>query len=298
MKTKFNYFAIPAFIIFISWAGSSITQSNMDWYKTLKLPSLAPPGYFIGLVWTTIFILCAISVMLFWNKIPRSKNFNLIAMLFILNGVLNYFWSFLFFGQQMIGWSVVEMIFLNLTVAALIYLLWNEKRQSAYLLIPYFVWVCFATYLAFNIWSLNLPSGQKGPSPLPLAEITMAKEIKLDLSNQKLVKVPSEVFARTELEELNLSNNKLTGALPSEIRNLKNLKVLRLNGNQMTGLPAEIGQLSHLTELDLSGNRLTGLPLELGNLKNLQILNVSGNDYSDQDLEKIIKNIPQAGIIK
>ncbi len=113
----------------------------------------------------------------------------------------------------------------------------------------------------------------------------------LDLSDQKLTKVPTNIFNQTNLEALNLSSNQLTGALPAEIRLLKNLKVLNASNNQMTGVPAEIGQLSKLEVLDLSNNQLTGLPNELGNLKNLKVLNISGNKYSEQDLKYITDSL-------
>ena len=114
----------------------------------------------------------------------------------------------------------------------------------------------------------------------------------LDLSGQKLKKVPEQVFSQTNLEELNISNNQLTGAIQAEIRQLKNLKVLRANNNLMTGVPAEIGQLENLEILDLSNNQLTGLPYELGNLKNLKTFNISGNNYSTLDLNIITEKLP------
>lgn len=120
----------------------------------------------------------------------------------------------------------------------------------------------------------------------------------LDLSNQGLTKLPSYVLERTDLTKLDISNNKLTGALPGEIRFLKNLKILNASYNNMTGVPAEVGQLSALTELNLSYNQLTGLPYELGNLKNLKILNLKGNSYAQQDLDKILEAIPDVTVIK
>ena len=122
--------------------------------------------------------------------------------------------------------------------------------------------------------------------------------IKLDLSNKDLTKVPDYVFSMKQLEELNLSNNQLTGAIPSQIGQLKNLKVLNLSHNLMTGLPAELGQLSQLTELDVSYNELTGLPNELGNLKNLKTFNLTGNNYSTLDLDGIINKLPNLQVIK
>lgn len=119
----------------------------------------------------------------------------------------------------------------------------------------------------------------------------------LDLSSQGLASIPSYVFNQTNLEELNVSHNSLTGAIQAEIRNLQNLKILNASYNQMTGVPAEIGQLQNLESLDLSYNKLTGLPHELGNLKNLKILNLTGNNYSQQDFDYIHGKLPANTII-
>lgn len=122
-------------------------------------------------------------------------------------------------------------------------------------------------------------------------EIQVASS-KVDLSNQGLDKIPEYAFSKTQIEELDVSNNNLTGAIQAEIRHLKNLKVLKASNNFMTGVPAEIGQLQKLEVLDLSNNQLTGLPHELGNLKNLKTLNLSGNDYSEFDLDIIRQGLP------
>lgn len=124
-----------------------------------------------------------------------------------------------------------------------------------------------------------------------------AKSI-LDLSGQSLSKVPGYVFDRTDLQELNLANNNLEGALPAEIRHLQNLRVLNLSNNAFTGVPAEIGQLGKLEILNLSNNQLTGLPHELGNLSSLKILDLRGNNYSLQDLNTIKENLPVSVVIE
>jgi Leucine-rich repeat (LRR) protein len=108
-----------------------------------------------------------------------------------------------------------------------------------------------------------------------------------DLSSQNLTAVPQELFSRTGILQLDLSDNQLSGALPAEVRQLQDLQVLDLSDNQFTGVPAEIGQLRNLEVLDLSNNSLTGLPYELGNLGNLKTLDLTGNDYSEQDLAVI-----------
>lgn len=127
--------------------------------------------------------------------------------------------------------------------------------------------------------------GSNGSSNTPSSKV-------LNLSGQGLTKVPSYIFDRTEIEELNLSNNSLDGALQAEVRFLQNLKVLNLSNNNFTGVPAEVGRLGKLEVLDLSNNSLTGLPYEIGNLSNLKILDLRGNAYSKMDLERIKKSLP------
>lgn len=116
--------------------------------------------------------------------------------------------------------------------------------------------------------------------------------LKIDLSNQGLIKVPSYIFEKTKAHELDLSNNTLTGSLPAEIHNLSELRILNLSDNQFSGVPAEVGQLRNLEILDLSNNKLTGLPYELGNLTNLKRLNLRGNNYAKADLDLIKKSLP------
>jgi Leucine-rich repeat (LRR) protein len=119
----------------------------------------------------------------------------------------------------------------------------------------------------------------------------------LSLANSELTEVPNDVFSRTDIEVLDLSNNLLTGALQAEVRNLSHLKVLDLSDNQFTGVPAEVGQLQNLEVLDLSNNKLTGLPYELGNLSKLKTLNLSGNAYAEADLVIIKKSLPSITVI-
>jgi len=120
----------------------------------------------------------------------------------------------------------------------------------------------------------------------------------LDLSNQGLTKAPMYIFDRTNITELNLSNNSLGGALQSQVGQLQNLRVLNLDNNKFTGVPAEVGQLKNLEILNLSNNLLTGLPNEIGNLSKLKLLDISGNRYSEADLLGIRKNLPSSTIIK
>jgi tryptophan-rich sensory protein len=154
MQIKTNYIVIPLITIAVAGVGSWLTSMGMDWYDNLNLPAIAPAGSFIGLVWTVIFILSTISAIMFWNA-PRGKNFKIIVGLFLSNAVLNVLWSFLFFTLHIFWWSIFEMIILNVVNLSLIILLYKNYRKSSLLLIPYFLWVTFATYLAYTVAVLN-----------------------------------------------------------------------------------------------------------------------------------------------
>lgn len=132
----------------------------------------------------------------------------------------------------------------------------------------------------------------------PQTQPTATSGKTLDLSNQGLTSIPSYVFSRTDLQHLDLSGNRLTGAPQAEIRHLQDLKTLDLSDNQMTGLPAELGQLRKLETLDASNNQLTGLPNELGNLTQLKTFDISGNPYSTLDLDGIATKLTNTRIIK
>ncbi len=152
---KLNYIIIPLIAIFVSVFGGKLVDAGMDWYKTIKLPSLAPAGSIIGIVWTVIFILCTIAALIIWNKFSRGSRFNLIIAIFLINAFLNVFWNFLFFANQWLLIGIIEMIVLEITTLVLIFLIWQQSKIVGTLLIPYALWVPFATYLAIQIFLLN-----------------------------------------------------------------------------------------------------------------------------------------------
>jgi len=152
---KPNYLVIPALTFLIASFGSWLTGQGMNWYKTINLPAWTPPGSIIGTVWTVIFILATISALIVWNRCYTEKNFWLIIFIFIINAFLNVGWSYLFFNLNLIGPAIIEAGVLGLSVLALIILIWPYSAAAAILLLPYMLWVFFATYLTYSIWLLN-----------------------------------------------------------------------------------------------------------------------------------------------
>ncbi|MEJ0021239.1 MAG: TspO/MBR family protein [Candidatus Doudnabacteria bacterium] len=156
---KLNYIIIPLITALVALSGSEFVEIGLkSWYKRLQLPDIAPDGITIGRVWTGIYVLTAISVMIIWNSsdIAHSDPIFIYTIgLFVLNGVMNVFWNFLFFTLHLTGLATVESTALGLSVLALILLAYPVSMPASLLLLPYFAWVCFTTYLNYNIWELN-----------------------------------------------------------------------------------------------------------------------------------------------
>ena len=155
IKLKINYIIIPLFVLVVAVLGNLTTAQGMNWYDKLKLPSITPPGFVIGIVWSIIFVLSTFSALIYWNRAYRNFRFVLVMVLFIINGILNFLWSYLFFNLHLVGAAVVEMVLLEATVIILIILIRFSSKTASVLLYPYAIWVIFATFLAYQILLLN-----------------------------------------------------------------------------------------------------------------------------------------------
>jgi tryptophan-rich sensory protein len=130
----------------------------MTWYKSLKLPKNAPSGPVIAQIWAVIYMLAALSALIFWNTNALAKNdpiFIIIAGNFLLNALLNVFWTYLFFQMHMIGYAFGESIALAFSVLTLILYIFPYSALASMLLLPYLIWICYAVYNNYLIWQMN-----------------------------------------------------------------------------------------------------------------------------------------------
>lgn len=134
--------------------GSLFTSSAIEtWYTTLTRPSLAPPNWIFGPVWTLLYLLMGISFYLIWKNKSALKK--LAIKLFLVQMVLNVAWSPLFFGAHQIRWALVLIIFLDIFVALTIWQFQKIDKRAAWLLCPYLAWILFASYLNYQFFLLN-----------------------------------------------------------------------------------------------------------------------------------------------
>lgn len=136
-------------------SGFFTTTGVGSWYQTIQKPSWNPPNWIFGPVWTTLYVLMGIALFLVWKADTSNEAKKPALILFALQLVFNFFWSFIFFNQHAIGWALVEIIGMWLMILATIFAFANISKTAAWLLVPYISWVSFASILNYTIWKLN-----------------------------------------------------------------------------------------------------------------------------------------------
>lgn len=155
---RIGSFLALAFFILISLAagfiGSAFTMSQVDtWYLTLQKPSWNPPSWVFGPVWTTLYVLMGASAFL----VSRSKKLgkSLALWFFLAHLVVNTLWSIVFFALHELLLSVLVIVLLLALILVLMRLFWRHSKTATWLLVPYLLWVTFATVLNTTILVLN-----------------------------------------------------------------------------------------------------------------------------------------------
>ncbi|PSG99660.1 MAG: hypothetical protein BRC28_03505 [Nanohaloarchaea archaeon SW_4_43_9] len=153
MEDKNGLFKLLGAIILVNGLGiaSGFLGVPGEWYQGLEKSVLTPPSYVFPIAWTLIYSMIGASGYLAW-----TRNFGIKAkLLFIGQLALNYLWTPIFFGLQkpLTGLAIIST--LAVLVAALLRLFYNEEKIAAYLLVPYFLWILFATYLNIVIVIMN-----------------------------------------------------------------------------------------------------------------------------------------------
>jgi benzodiazapine receptor len=125
-----------------------------EWYTALSKPAWNPPNWLFGPVWGVLYLLIAVSAWLVWRKTGLVRA-SLPLGLFAVQLVLNAAWSWIFFGRHEIGLALIEILILWVAILGTIIAFWRLNPVSGYLMVPYILWVSFASVLNFAIWRLN-----------------------------------------------------------------------------------------------------------------------------------------------
>ena len=136
--------------------GSIFTlEAVPDWYSTLTKPTFAPPGWVFGPVWIILYFLMGVSLYTVWVSESKPKIRKVFFTVFGIQLTLNALWSLLFFGLKSPLLGFIDIILLDIMVIVTIIYAKSISKLSSLLLVPYLVWIIFASILNFAIFLLN-----------------------------------------------------------------------------------------------------------------------------------------------
>ena len=136
-----------------SFIGGIATYTYKEpWYSTLTKPSFNPPDWVFGPIWTILYLFMTIAIWSAWHK--NIKNVDLIYLYFI-HLFFNTTWSIIFFVFQNILLALINLVVLILFIVLLTYKYKDISKLSFYLMIPYFIWCCYALMLNTTLLYLN-----------------------------------------------------------------------------------------------------------------------------------------------
>jgi len=140
----------------VAWTGAQVSPgiASSNWYEQLNKPDWNPPGWLFGPVWTILYTMMAIAAWRIWRKLGFAAGKTELSW-FAVQLLLNGLWSQLFFNAQNPGLAFVEILFLLSAIIATTIYFYREDRIAGYLMVPYILWVAFATVLNGTIWMMN-----------------------------------------------------------------------------------------------------------------------------------------------
>jgi tryptophan-rich sensory protein len=155
IKTHFSLIIWILLLIAIGGVIGSLTKSGIStWYISLNRSALTPPNYVFPVAWTILYGIIGACGSLIWRFISYPK-LSFIKILYVTQLILNWSWTPLFFNYHLTGLALLVLSIMDILVGTLIYLAYTKIRTVSLLMIPYLLWILFATYLNFYIWQYN-----------------------------------------------------------------------------------------------------------------------------------------------
>jgi translocator protein len=139
----------------VALAGSWLTLPKIPtWYATLNKPWFTPPNALFGPVWSVLYVMMAVAVWRVGGHQAGTDRARAIAI-FVLQLAFNALWSPVFFGLESPQLALAVIVAMLLSLALTLVLFWRLDRVAGALLIPYFLWVCYATAVNLGVVILN-----------------------------------------------------------------------------------------------------------------------------------------------
>jgi len=134
--------------------GGAASIQAAPFYGQLVRPEWAPPAALFGPVWTALYALMGIAAWLVW-RVGGFRAARTALTLFLAQLALNALWSWLFFGWHLGAAALADIAVLWVLIAATILSFWRISPLAGVLLVPYLLWVSFASALNYSVWQLN-----------------------------------------------------------------------------------------------------------------------------------------------
>lgn len=151
-----SYVISIAIALSVGGLSAFLTRNNMNIYERIMRPALAPPAILFPIVWTLLYTLMGISSARIRLKKEENPELVLDALFaYVIQLILNFFWSLIFFNMQNFLFSLIWLVLLWITILVMIIRFYRVEPLAALLQIPYLLWVTFAGYLNFMIYQLN-----------------------------------------------------------------------------------------------------------------------------------------------
>lgn len=146
---------VPA-IVLLGFLSGRLANSGYGnrWFDALEKPALMPPGWLFGVAWTILYVLMGLALAIVLHARGAKGRGPAIA-LFLVQLVMNLAWSPLFFRAHQVGSALILILALIVVVAITIWLFDRVRRIAGLLLLPYLAWLCFASFLNYEIGRLN-----------------------------------------------------------------------------------------------------------------------------------------------
>lgn len=136
-------------------SGASTANGITEWYAFLNKPFFNPPNWLFAPVWTILYTMMGVSAGLIWDKGFDKLGVKSALSIFVAQFILNTLWSFVFFGMRQPLYALFVIIALWILILLTINKFNKLNKTAGLLLIPYLLWVSFATILNFSIYWLN-----------------------------------------------------------------------------------------------------------------------------------------------
>lgn len=143
-------------MIILGGLGATVTSGSIDgWYASLNRPPGTPPNWVFDPVWSVLYFMIGISFALVWHKLGRAFFKSPAFTVFAVQLLLNLAWTPVFFGAHWIGVALLIIIAMIGSILLTIRKFSPHSKPAAWLLVPYLLWVCYATYLNAGYLMLN-----------------------------------------------------------------------------------------------------------------------------------------------